>query len=148
MDLECTKKNFSRISQSNFQARPNVPNRYNKICRQKKYELTPRDIKYWYLCDKNRQVKLISSHFWILEPTGFPCADLEGKLNVDSVLGQNERGSTQIRNTVNQGCLHYLALMYLCSIPQSSLYSPYHSKAALPRFLKNESQYSFCRNSL
>ena len=148
MDLECTKKNFSRISQSNFQARPNVPNRYNKICRQKKYELTPRDIKYWYLCDKNRQVKLISSPFWILEPTGFPCADLEGKLNVDSVLGSKQTKIYADPKHSNQACLHYLALMYLCSIPQSSLYSPYHSKAALPRFLKNESQYSFCRNSL
>ena len=36
---------------------------------------------------------------------------------------------------------------YLCKIPHNSLYSPYHSKALLPRFLKKLSQYSFWRNS-
>lgn len=40
-----------------------------------------------------------------------------------------------------------LVLIYLCRMPQSSVYSPYHSNAFFPRFLKKESQYSFCRNS-
>ena len=38
------------------------------------------------------------------------------------------------------------ARTYRCSTPQSSLYSPYHSKARRPRLLKKPSQYSDWRN--